>query len=201
MSVTYPDLTNDFPDVASDERYLYRDVAMDDLTYIVQYETLVNAAKTASDSDRQEKWEALVAFKETEDYKNHVYPVLMAADKLQTLEDKAISAQRFAKRQKQQWNISETEPEANDQAVGDIWLRNDGENEEGIIDVTPFYKGEDGEYHEMGFSSSSELKEEVENIQQDLTTIEQNLSGLKFQIVETLPESPDPETLYIITKG
>lgn len=200
MSVTYPDLTNDFPDVESDERYLYRDVTVDDITYINQYETLLSAVKTASDdSGRQTAWEALVTFKETDDYKNHVEPVMMTALKLQTLEDKTISAQRFAKRQTQQWNLSDTEPEKNTQAVGDIWLRNDGINE-GVTDVTPFYKGTDGEYHEMGFSSSSELKEEINNIQQNLTTIEQNLSGLKFQIVEILPESPDPETLYIITK-
>lgn len=193
MSITYPDLTNDYPDVASDERYLYRDVAMDDLTYIVQYENLVNAAKTASDSDRQSKWEELVAFKETDEYKNHVYPVLMSADKLQTLEDKTISAQRFAKRQKQQWNVSDVEPEENTQAVGDIWLRNDGENDNGSINVTPFYKGEDGKYHEMGFAPSSDFKEDIENIQQ-------SLSGLKFQVVNELPELTDPETLYIVLK-
>lgn len=172
MSVTYPDLTNDYPDVASDERYLYRDVAMDDLTYIVQYENLLNAVKTASsDSDRQTKWEALVAFKETDDYKNHVYPVMMAADKLQTLEDKAISAQRFAKRQTQQWNLSDTEPEENTQAVGDIWLKVDSEGE--VKTTTPYYKDEDGTYKEFSI-------------------------GIRGKVVDTLPESPDPYTLYIV---
>lgn len=193
MSVTYPDLTNDFPDVESDERYLYRDVTVDDITYINQYETLLSAVKTASDElSRQTAWEALVAFKETDDYKNHVEPVMMTASKLQTLEDKTISAQRFAKRQKQQWAVSDEQPESNEQAVSDIWFRVDSEDEDGTSNVTPFYKDENGEYKEFGLSETEEIKNEVLNIKQDL-------SGLKFQIVSSLPESPEADTLYIVT--
>ena len=64
MSASYPDLTNAFPDVASDERYLYRDVTIDDVPFITQYENLYNAVRTAHDaSSRQTAWEALEAFK------------------------------------------------------------------------------------------------------------------------------------------
>ena len=175
MSVTYPDLTNDFPDVESDERYLYRDITVDDITYINQYETLLSAVKTASDdSGRQTAWEALTAFKETDNYKNHVEPVMMSASKLQTLEDKTISAQRFAKRQTQQWQISDTEPEDNDQAVDDIWLKTENENDAAKT-TTAYFKDEDGEYKELAI-------------------------GIRMKVVTTLPESPDPYTLYIVTE-
>ena len=45
MSTTYPDLTNDYPDIESDERYLYRDINVDDLPHIVTYETFLNVVK------------------------------------------------------------------------------------------------------------------------------------------------------------
>lgn len=175
MSVTYPDLTNDYPDVASDERYLYRDVTIEDITYINQYETLLSAVKTASDdSTRQTAWQALVDFKETDNYKNYVEPVMMSASKLQTLEDKTISAQRFAKRQTQQWQISDTEPEDNDQAVDDIWLKTENENDVAKT-TTAYYKDEDGTYKELAI-------------------------GIRTKVVTTLPGSPDPYTLYIVTE-
>lgn len=175
MSVTYPDLTNDFPDIESDERYLYRDVTVDDITYINQYETLLSAVKTASDdSSRQTAWEALVAFKETDDYKNHVEPVMMTASKLQTLEDKTISAQRFSKRQNQQWIISDTQPEENNQAVSDIWLKTEMENEVAKT-TTAYFKSESGDYKELAI-------------------------GVRTKVVTELPESPDPYTLYIVTE-
>ena len=175
MSTTYPDLTNDFPDVESDERYLYRDITVDDIAYITQYETLLSAVKTASDdSGRQTAWEALNTFKDTDDYKNHVEPVMMTASKLQTLEDKTISAQRFAKRQKQQWQISDTQPESNVQAVNDIWLKTEHENEEKKT-TTAYFKDEDGEYKELAI-------------------------GIRTRVVTELPESPDPYTFYIVTE-
>ena len=174
MSVTYPDLTNDFPDIASDERYLYRDINADDIPHIVTYESLLSAVKNADDdSTRQTAWEALETFKTTDDYKNHVYPVMMSAEKLQTLEDKTISAQRFAKRQKQQWIISKTQPEENAQAVDDIWFKSN-KTIENVENTTPFYKGTDGKYHEFGF-------------------------GLNIKVVSSLPSKPNSETLYIVT--
>lgn len=176
MSTTYPDLTNDYPDIESDERYLYRDINVDDLPHIVTYETFLNAVKNAADdSTRQAAWEALNNFKTTDDYINHVYPVMMSAVKLQTLEDKVISAQRFAKRQKQQWVISETQPESNEQAVDDIWLRSN-KTIDNIQNTTPFYKGDDGQYHEFNF-------------------------GLNIKVVSSLPSDPNSETLYIVTGG
>lgn len=175
MSTIYPDLTNDYPDVASDERYLYRDVALDDITYINQYETLLNAVKTAGDdSGRQTAWQALTEFKATDNYKNHVEPVMMSASKLQTLEDKTISAQRFAKRQNQQWIISDTQPESNTQAVDDIWFKVEKENDVAKT-TTPFYKDDDGTYKEFAI-------------------------GVRILVVSELPQSPDPNTLYIVTE-
>lgn len=171
MSITYPDLTNDFPDVASDERYLFRDMTIDDLPFVVQYEKLLNALKTAVDgatdvSTYQEEWNALVAFRETDEYKNHVAPLNMTADKFQTIEDKTISSQRFAKRQKQQWIISESQPEPNEQAVDDVWFRVDEITESGLVNATPFYKGEDGNYYEFTVSAkiSFSSNEDIDNI-------------------------------------
>ena len=171
MSVTYEDLTNDYPDIESDERYLFRDMTIDDIPYIKQYQNLVNAlnvaAENASDvSSYQEEWDALAAFKETDEYKNHVEPLNMTAEKFQTLEDKTISAQRFAKRQKQQWIISETQPEPNEQAVDDVWFRVDEIAESGLVNATPFYKGEDGNYYEFTVSAkiSFSSNEDIDNI-------------------------------------
>lgn len=171
MSVTYKDLTNDYPDIESDERYLFRDMTIDDIPYVKQYQNLVNAlneaAENASDvSSYKEEWDALAAFKETDEYKNHVEPLNMTADKFQTLEDKTISAQRFAKRQKQQWIISETQPEENEQAVDDVWFRVDGITDSGLVNATPFYKGEDGEYYEFSLASkiSFSSNDDIDNI-------------------------------------
>lgn len=171
MSVTYPDLTNDFPDVASDERYLFRDMAIEDVPFVVQYEKLLNALKTAADgatdvSSYQNEWNALVAFKGTDGYKNHVAPLNMTAEKFQTIEDKAISSQRFAKRQKQQWIISEIQPVENVQAVNDIWFRVDEITDDNLVNATPFYKGEDGSYHEFTVSPNLEFSssDDVNNI-------------------------------------
>ena len=171
MSVTYPDLTNDFPDVASDERYLFRDMTIDDVPFVVQYEKLLNALKTAADgatdvSSYQEEWNALVSFKGTDEYKNHVAPLNMTADKFQTIEDKTISSQRFAKRQKQQWIISELQPDENSQAVDDVWFRVDDITDDGLVNATPFYKGEDGSYHEFTVSPNLTFssEEDVKNI-------------------------------------
>ena len=174
MSVTYPDLTNDYPDVASDERYLYRDIVLDDIDYIKQYETLLNAVKTAGSSELQSAWEALEQFKTTDNYKQHVYPVMMAAEKLQTLEDKVISAQRYAKKQKQQWEISDSEPESDNQAVDDIWLKVKSDNDVATT-VIPHYKDETGQYKELAF-------------------------GMRIVEVSQKPESPDPCTLYVVTE-
>lgn len=171
MSVTYPDLTNDFPDVTSDVRYLFRDMAIDDVPFVVQYENLLNALKNAADgatdvSSYQEEWNALLAFKGTDEYKNHVAPLNMTAEKFQTIEDKTISSQRFAKRQKQQWIISETQPEENTQAVDDIWFRVDEITEDNLVNATPFYKGEDGFYHEFTVSPNMKFssEEDINNI-------------------------------------
>ena len=174
MSVTYPDLTNDYPDVSSDERYLYRDIALDDIDYIKQYETLLNAVKTAGSSELQTAWEALEQFKSTDNYKQHVYPVMMAAEKLQTLEDKVISAQRYAKSQKQQWQITNEEPESG-QAVNDMWLQIKSDNDVATT-VIPHYKDETGQYKELAF-------------------------GMRIVEVSQKPESPDPYTLYVVTEG
>lgn len=195
MSTTYPDLTNDYPDVASDERYLYRDITIDDITAINQYESLLNAVKSASDdSTRQTAWQALETFKSTDSYTQHVYPVMMSAAKLQTLEDKVISAQRFAKRQKQQWNLSETEPTNDAQAVGDIWLRQDSIGEDGVTLVTPFYKSNDGTYKEFDLSSIGSINQEVQN------TLNATLDGIKIKVVSELPQDPEVKTLYIVTQ-
>ena len=172
MSVTYEDLTNsNYPDIESDERYLFRDMAIDDIPYIKQYQKLVNAlnaaAENASDvSSYQEEWDALDLFKKTDEYKNHVEPLNMTAKKFQTLEDMTISAQRFAKRQKQQWIISETQPERNEQAVDDVWFRIDEITDSGLVNATPFYKGEDGNYHEFAVASKTSFSsnEDIDNI-------------------------------------
>lgn len=167
MSKTYPDLDNDFPDIESDQRYLFRDMTIDDVPYVVQYEKLLNALKTAADgatdvSSYQEEWDALVNFKDTDEYKNHVAPLNITANKYQTLEDKTISAQRFAKRQKQQWIISKAQPKDNEQAVDDVWFRIDEELENGLVNTTPFYKGEEGYLEfavspKLAFSSNADI--------------------------------------------
>ena len=173
MSASYPDLTNAFPDVASDERYLYRDVTIDDVPFITQYENLYNAVRTAHDaSSRQTAWEALEAFKKTDGYTQHVYPVMQTATKMQTLEDKVISAQRFAKGQRQQWTFSDTEPDTDVQTVDDLWLRKDLDNDD-YTAATVFKKAETGKYKRLSFSMDSgkitdfkvvsELPEDIEN--------------------------------------
>ena len=181
MSASYPDLTNAFPDVASDERYLYRDVTIDDVPFITQYENLYNAIRTASDdSSRKSAWNALENFKKTDDYKNHVYPVMQNAEKLQTLEDKVISAQRFAKGQRQQWLFSDTKPDTGNQTVDDLWLRKDIEDSE-HVGATAFKKVDDGSYKRLSFSMD-------------------NGKITDFKVVSQLPDdaAEHPSVLYFV---
>ena len=165
MSVTYEDLTNEYPDIPSDERYQYSDMEIKNIAYVRRYYELVDAlnakiseviaGKDLTDNSVvidtnlfKAEWDALVLYKQSPEYKDHVEPFEMNAIKFQTLEDKVISAQRFAKRQKQQWIISDSEPDKNEQAVDDIWF-DIYKTENDIPYTVPKYKGEDGEYHEF----------------------------------------------------
>lgn len=170
MSETYKDLENtSFPDEV-DKPYSFVDISIDKVPSIVKYEKLLNALKTAADgatdvSSYQEEWAALEAFKDTDDYKN-VEPLIMTAKKFQIMEDKIISAQRFAKRQKQQWIISEEQPDNNTQAVDDIWFRVDEITDSNLVNATPFYKGADDLYHEFAVSPKLTFssEEDIDNI-------------------------------------
>ena len=174
MSDTYKDLPYSFfPDVSSDERYQYSDMEIKDIAYVKEYNDKVDAlnkkisqaieGKDLTDSEVvidtnlfQAEWTELVEYKNSEAYKKHVEPFEMNAIKFQTLEDKVISAQRFAKRQKQQWIISDSKPDKNEQAVDDIWF-DIYKTENSVPYTIPKYRGTDGEYHEFNVSSLDSL--------------------------------------------
>ena len=169
--------------MVSDERYLYRDIQIDDIEYVTKYEALYSALRTANDKQsRQEAWNALAAFKETDEYKEHVYPIIQDAEKMQTLEDKVISAQRFAKGQRQQWSLSETEPDTSVQTVDDLWLRKDVDDPDHTA-ATVFRKAENGKYKRLSFSMD-----------------EGKITD--FRVVSELPADIDqhPTVLYFVVK-
>ena len=173
---TYTDLKNAYPDKddsqgnQSDERYQYKDMAISDVAYVRRYYELVDAlnakiseviaGKDLTDNSVvidtnlfKAEWDALVSYKQSPEYRDHVEPFEMTALKFQILEDKVLSAQRFAKRQKQQWIISDSEPDKNEQAVDDIWF-DIYKTENDIPYTVPKYKGKDGEYHEFSVTHS-----------------------------------------------
>lgn len=185
MSVTYSDLTNDFPDVTSDERYEFNELTIDAVPYISEYESLYSTLISATTSSaRQVAWSALTAYKETDEYTTYVEPFLITAAKMQTLEDKTISAQRFAKRQGQQWIMSATQPDDNDQAVDDIWFKiiTDDDNE---IGFAMYYKASDGDYYPMESDAFNEL------------TDDGAITALR--VVSSLPSSTSSTTIYFVT--
>lgn len=166
MGDTYDDLTNKYPDVEeSDVRYDFQTMDIESIPRIIEYQNLLtdlySAYVSGDASAYDEKVARFTEYINSEDYITYVEPHIINEKKLQLLEDKVISTQRFAKRQKQQWSISDTAPEDNAQAVDDIWFRIDS-IENGIINATPFYKDSEG-YKEFAlapkltFSSNSEI--------------------------------------------
>lgn len=219
----YPDLTNAYPDKVvsqekqSDVRYEYKDMAISDVAYVRRYYELVDAlnakiseviaGKDLTDNSVvidtnlfKAEWDALVLYKQSPEYKDHVEPFEMNAIKFQTLEDKVISAQRFAKRQKQQWIISDSKPVENPQAVDDIWF-DIYKTEDGVPYTIPKYKGEDGEYHEFSVSSLDNLgvvasSDELnycdgltDNVQKQLNLMSESLTSVNNSLNNKAPSS------------
>lgn len=174
---------SDYPTVDSDDRSNFRDVKEEDIPYINEYELLMTAVKSAtSEAERSTAWINLTNFRATDGYKQHVDPVILNALKMQRLEDCILACQRLAKRQAQQWVISDSQPSLIEQAVGDIWFKRNGVNSEGIT-MHLMYERTNNGYRKMA----------VQN------------PGFKITEVTTassLPSDADehPTTLYLITE-
>ena len=174
---------SDYPAVDSDTRYIYRDVLADDIPYVNEYESLLVAVKTAkTESARTDAWNALNAFMATSGYTDHVEPVIMNAVKMQRLEDCILACQRFAKRQTQQWIVSDVEPDTNIQAVNDIWFKPDSTTSNGVTAHLMHQKTNNG-YAPMA----------IANPNFDITEI---------KVVDELPSdaSSHPTICYLVTK-
>ena len=226
---TYTDLKNAYPDKddsqgnQSDERYKYKDVGIDDIQWIVEYHRLmeklnakiIEAMSTQPDSKTgidteifKTEWEELVEFKNSPKYRDHVEPFEMTALKFQILEDKVLSAQRFAKRQKQQWIISDSKPDKNEQAVDDIWF-DIYKTENSVPYTIPKYRGTDGEYHEFSVTHSlnslgvtasvdelnycdgltSNVQDQLNLISESLTSVNNRLTSVNNSLNNKAPSS------------
>lgn len=175
---------SDYPAVDSDTRYIYRDVLADDIPYVNEYESLLVAVKTAkTESARTDAWNALNTFMATSGYIDHVEPVMMNAVKMQRLEDCILACQRVAKRQSQQWVVSDTEPDDANQIVNDIWFKPDSESSGEVQAHSMYQKTNDG-YVQMAISNP-------------------NFSITEIKVVEELPSdaSSHPTTFYLVTKS
>lgn len=199
MSATdgYTDLPySDYPAVDNDERYLYRDVQLDDIPYINNFESLFAAVKAAVDSSaRLAAWNHLQDFISSTEYIEHVEPVLTTAMKFQRLEDCLLACQRFAKKQVQQWVVSDTEPESVSQAVGDIWFKTSGETN-GVANYTMYRKTSSG-YVEMSILSNDTTQKLI-NVENKIDTLITDIKAIK--VVSSLPSdaSSHLDTLYLI---
>lgn len=178
----FSDLTySAYPAVDSDERYTYDDLGLDNIPYVNEYEALLLAVKTAAtEAERSTAWTNLTAFQATENYSNFVEPVILSAIKMQRLEDCLLACQRFAKRQTQQWVISDTQPDAIPQAVNDIWFRPNGVTSDAATMYLMYQNTSDG-YVPMI----------IQNPSFDITEI---------KVVDKLPSdaSSHPTTVYLI---
>lgn len=184
---------SDYPAVDSDDRYTYRNIQLDDIPYINNFNTLLsNLQNASSDSDITAAWNALEDFRATDEYKNHVYPCIDDALKWQRLEDCILACQRLAKRQSQQWVASETEPEDISQAVNDIWFKPTGEtNSDGTLNYDMYQK-----------TSSGYVKMTIKNDFTD-NKVDTLISDIKeIKDVTSLPSdaASHTTTLYLITE-
>lgn len=206
MSITYPDLNNDFPDIYSDARTVFREMTIDDVPHINTFETLTASLLSAStDSDRLASWNAYHTFLSSEDYTKHVEPCLYTSEKLQNLEDMVISAQRFAKRVQQQWKFSELQPEDSEQAVGDIWGKIEYINEDDTFSYTSYQKTSSGyklcEAHYNGngnWIGNTTIAGAIDLLAETTEKLNEQLNGKSIRIVDTLPSNPEANMIYLV---
>lgn len=174
-----------YPAVDSDERYAYNDLQLENIPYVNEYEALLLAVKTAATADdRSAAWITLDAFQKTEEYIKFVEPVILNAIKMQRLEDCLLACQRVAKRQTQQWVVSDTQPEDVGQLVNDIWFKPDPDksSSDGIPNYLMYQKTSDG-YVGMN----------IQNHSYDITEI---------KVVDKLPSdaASHPTTFYLLSE-
>lgn len=207
MSITYPDLENDFPDIYSDSRTIFKNMTIDDVQYINQFNTLTSALLSASsDADRRAAWDAYNEFLLSENYEKHVEPCLISVEKLKTMEDMVISAQRFAKRVQQQWLFSETVPEDSVQAVGDMWGKIESIQDDGTFLYTAYQKTDSGYkkhencYHGFEDNVPVSMSQAVDELSRTTNALENQLNGYSVRFVKALPGTADrePNTIYLV---
>lgn len=189
---------SDYPSVDSDERYLYRNIQLDDIPYLNTFHSLFDAVqKAASDSDRTAAWESLEAFRSSDDYINHVEPCIDEAIKWQRLEDCILACQRLAKRQAQQWVVSDGEPEDMAQAANDIWFKPTGTTNDGTANYTMYRKTDSG-YAEMSVQSK-DAADQAAAVNTKLTALTTDVSAIK--LVSALPgnAASNKSTLYLVS--
>lgn len=115
----------------------------------------------------------------------------------------AAYAYMYAKSQKQQCVVSATEPTAKDndtdvgQVEGDIWFKIVSTSD-GIKMCIPYVRNADGTYTELCVSEKQDNR--IDEIQQLLHSLTASDTVKALEIVDTLPEAPNANTIYFVKK-